>query len=71
MSRVKINGKEQEIDLPVSVIELIRKNNVKQPETVSVQLNGSFVLPENYSEALVLEGDEIDFLYFMGGGSKC
>ena len=71
MSRVKINGKEQELELPVSVIELIRKNNVKQPETVSVQLNGSFVLRENYEEALVREGDEIDFLYFMGGGSQC
>jgi sulfur carrier protein len=71
MSRVKINGKEQELELPVTVIELIRKNNVKQPETVSVQLNGSFVLRENYEETLVRESDEIDFLYFMGGGSQC
>ena len=71
MSKVKINGKEQELELPVSVIELIRKNNVKQPDTVSIQLNGSFVLREKYEEALVHEGDEIDFLYFMGGGSRC
>jgi sulfur carrier protein len=71
MSSAKINGKEQELELPVSVIELIRNNNVKQPETVSVQLNGSFVLRENYEETLVHESDEIDFLYFMGGGSQC
>jgi sulfur carrier protein len=71
MSKIRVNGKEQEIEVPVSLIDLIKKNNVEQPEMVSVQLNGEFVLRENYGSVKVHEGDEIDFLYFMGGGSRC
>jgi len=71
MSKIRVNGKEQEIEVPVSLIDLIKKNNVEQPEMVSVQLNGEFVLRENYGLVKVHEGDEVDFLYFMGGGSRC
>jgi sulfur carrier protein len=37
---------------------------------VSIQLNGNFVVREKYTTTQLKEGDEIDFLYFMGGGSR-
>jgi len=37
---------------------------------VSIQLNGEFVVRDDYDSTLVNEGDEVDFLYFMGGGSN-
>ncbi|HET9571628.1 MAG TPA: sulfur carrier protein ThiS [Bacteroidales bacterium] len=70
MSTIKVNGNVQEVNLPLSVTDVIQKNNVFQPDMVSVQLNGSFVIKEDYSTTLLNEGDELDFLYFMGGGSK-
>lgn len=70
MSILKINGNVQEVSLPLSVLEVIKLNNVFQPEMVSVQRNGEFVLKEDYSNTLLNEDDEVDFLYFMGGGSK-
>ncbi len=69
MGKIKVNGKEQELDSPVSVIDLIKKNDVEQPEMVSVQINGEFVDRANFSVVNVKDGDEVDFLYFMGGGS--
>lgn len=69
MGKIKVNGKEQELDSPVSVIDLIKKNDVEQPEMVSVQVNGEFVDRANFSLVNVKDGDEVDFLYFMGGGS--
>ncbi|HNX55296.1 MAG TPA: sulfur carrier protein ThiS [Prolixibacteraceae bacterium] len=69
MGKIKVNGKEQELDSPVSVIDLIKKNDVEQPEMVSVQVNGEFVDRANFSVVNVKDGDEVDFLYFMGGGS--
>jgi len=71
MSKIQVNGKLQEIETPVTLIELIRKNNVEQPEMVSIQVNGEFVNRENFSSTLINSGDEVDFLYFMGGGSRC
>ncbi len=70
MSTLKINGTDQELNLPLSVMDVIKLNNVFQPEMVSVQRNGEFVLKDDYSSTLLNEGDEVDFLYFMGGGSK-
>jgi len=70
MSTLKINGNVQEVNLPLSVLDVIQLNNVFQPEMVSVQRNGEFVLKDDYSTTLLNAGDEVDFLYFMGGGSK-
>jgi len=70
MSSLKINGSVQELNLPLSVLDVIQMNNIFQPDMVSVQRNGEFVLKEDYSSTLLSEGDEVDFLYFMGGGSK-
>lgn len=70
MSKIQVNGKEQEFDTPtVSIIELIKLNNVQQPEMVSVQLNSEFVDRKDFDSTLVKDSDQVDFLYFMGGGS--
>jgi thiamine biosynthesis protein ThiS len=66
-----VNGKEQIItENAISLLDLIKQNNVKQPEMVSVQLNGQFVDRSIFSDTKIKEGDEIDFLYFMGGGQQ-
>lgn len=68
MAKVIVNGEAQEVQLPISVEELIKQNNVEQPELVSVQLNEEFLDRNEYGTRQVNDGDEIDFLYFMGGG---
>ena len=66
---VKVNGKDQSFDKDsVSVSEMLTLCDVNQPDMVSVQRNGEFVNKEDYTSTSVKEGDEIDFLYFMGGG---
>lgn len=69
MGKILVNQAEQDIEQPLTLLELIKKNNIAQPEMVSVQINGEFILRENYETTFVNEGDNIDFLYFMGGGS--
>lgn len=69
MMKIKVNGKEQTLESgPAAVSELLTICNVSQPEMVSVQLNGEFVKKDDYKTVQVKAGDEIDFLYFMGGG---
>ena len=71
MAHIQVNGKNQEVTLPVTLIELMKINNVEQPEMVSVQVNGEFVARENFDSLQINNNDEVDFLYFMGGGSRC
>ena len=69
MAKLIVNGEDQEVQLPATVADLIKQNNVAQPEMVSVQVNEEFVDREEFDTLQLNEGDEVDFLYFMGGGS--
>ena len=68
MAKIIVNGEAQEVQLPITLTELIRKNNVLQPEMVSVQVNDDFVDRDKWDKVTIKEGDAVDFLYFMGGG---
>ncbi len=66
--KIRVNGAPQEIEDGLSVAGLLVRNNVEQPDMVSVQLNGEFVQRDRFAGTLFREGDEVEFLYFMGGG---
>ena len=68
MATIKVNGESQVVELPLTAEELIKQNNVENPELVSVQVNEEFLDRNEYANRQVEEGDEIDFLFFMGGG---
>lgn len=69
MAIITVNGDKQEVALPITVSELIKQNNVAQPDMVSVQINEEFVEREDYDTTTLNDGDAVDFLYFMGGGA--
>jgi len=66
---IKVNGQPRELDGDeIAVSELLALEQVKNPETVAVQVNGGFLKKEQYSAVILKNGDEVEFLYFMGGG---
>ena len=68
MAKITVNGEAQEVKLPLSLTELIKQNNVEQPDMVSVQVNDDFVDRTEWDGIQIKDGDSVDFLYFMGGG---
>ncbi len=66
--QIKVNGAPQEIEAGLSIAGLLVRNQVEQPDMVSVQLNGEFVQRDRVAATGLKDGDEVDFLYFMGGG---
>ncbi len=65
-----ISGKSEEVSLNEgTVLELLKVKKVEMPEMVSVELNGNILRQHEYAATTVKEGDQIEFLYFMGGGS--
>ena len=69
MAKIYVNGDVQEVTLPLNVSELIKKLLVENPEMVSVQVNEEFAERDDWDNIQIQEGDNVDFLYFMGGGS--
>ena len=68
MAKITVNGELQEVNLPLSLTELIKQNHVEQPDMVSVQVNDDFVDRTEWDGIQIKDGDNVDFLYFMGGG---
>lgn len=66
--RVKINGKAEDIQ-EKTILEILKSKNV-EPRMVAVEVNAELIDREHYETTFLKEGDEIEFLYFMGGGIK-
>lgn len=66
---IKVNGEQKNYEEILTVAELLKVEDVSMPDMVTVQLNGEFVDRADFSELKLKDNDDIDFLYFMGGGS--
>ncbi len=67
--KIKLNGKDQDVNkTSITVYELLSENKVQRIDMVSVQLNEKFIRKEDFQTVLINENDEVDFLFFMGGG---
>jgi sulfur carrier protein len=70
MPIITVNGEPQTIpEETITVAKLLSQNKVEMPDMVSVQLNGEFLDRQCYETTNVTHADEVDFLYFMGGGT--
>ncbi len=67
--KLVINGKDVQSKDNLSVTELLAEQKVKMPDTVSVEINGSILRRTEFDNTSLKEGDKVEFLYFMGGGS--
>lgn len=67
--KLTINGEVKEIQDGISLLELLKIENVEMPEMVSIQLNDEFLRQDEHQATTLKDGDEINFLYFMGGGA--
>ena len=64
---VKINGKEDEVE-EMTLGSLLKSKKI-EPQMVTVELNDQIIDRTHLADTPLHEGDEIEFLYFMGGGS--
>lgn len=69
--QITVNGEANELpETGVNLSRLLELRQVESPEMVAVQLNGEFVDIQSYASTFLKAGDDVDFLYFMGGGSR-
>lgn len=67
--KITVAGKVKEYEDGLNITQLIEKENVETPEYVTVSVNDEFVERVDFEKALK-DGDEVEFLYFMGGGDN-
>ena len=52
----------------LTVAALIKQEQVETPQYVTVTVNDDFVKSGQFEETVLKDGDNVEFLYFMGGG---
>ena len=66
--KLHINGEEREFNDGLSVAALLEELGMKQ-DRVAVELNRDIVTRERWSGTLLSEGDRLEIVHFVGGGS--
>lgn len=67
--KITLNGKEQEIQSGLSVSDLLLKWKIR-PELVTVELNENILQKLDYDSSKIKEGDNVEFVFYMGGGDQ-
>lgn len=65
---IVVAGEKKEYKDGLTLPELIEAENVEMPEYVTVSINDDFVPNEEKETVVLKDGDNVEFLYFMGGG---
>jgi len=66
--QIRVNGEALLLEHSLSISGLLELKEVKMPEMVSVEYNGEMLDRNLFSTTVIKDGDDIEFLYFMGGG---
>lgn len=67
--KITVSGETKEFKDELTIAELIELEQVETPQYVSVSVNDEFVASGDFAVRKLQEGDVVEFLYFMGGGS--
>lgn len=63
-----INGEERSFDAPLSLAVLVERLGMKS-DRVAVELNRDIVPRENWPQTSLANGDQLEIVQFVGGGS--
>ena len=68
--QIKLNGEIIEFNEGANIKEILIKAKIEMIEYLTLQLNGDFIDGESIATTFVKENDELEYLYFMCGGSN-
>ena len=67
---ITVAGTKKEVADGLTVSALIELEQVETPQYVTVSVNEEFISSDTFDAHVLKEGDEVEFLYFMGGGAR-
>ncbi len=69
--KLRINGEERTFDssLPFTLAALVESLGMKA-DRVAIELNRDIVPRDRWSDTTLNEGDQLEVVHFVGGGSK-
>ena len=66
---VNLNGKTHEIKVGLTLINLIEELGLAERKAIAIALNGEVLKREDYAGIVLSEGDSLEIVRAIGGGS--
>jgi sulfur carrier protein len=66
--KITVNGDAVSIRKGITIADLLVERKVRNPDMVTVELNGTILERRAFPDTVLSPEDKIEFLYFMGGG---
>ncbi len=66
--KITVAGAQKDVAEGLTVAALIEQEKVDTPQYVTVSVNEEFIDSDKFDSHVLQEGDDVEFLYFMGGG---
>jgi thiamine biosynthesis protein ThiS len=67
--KLQINGEERSFDPAVPTLAALVEALGMKPDRVAIQLNRDIVPRDRWSATTLNEGDKLEVVHFVGGGS--
>ena len=68
MADIYLNGKKEAVKDGLNISRLLEVKKIR-PEVVTVELNDKILEKDKYHLTMLNQGDRLEFVYYMGGGS--
>ena len=65
---ITVTGVKKEVADGLTLAQLVIDEKVETPAYVTASVNDDFVSSSSFEDTVLRDGDNVEFIYFMGGG---
>ena len=65
---ITVTGVKKEVADGLTLAQLVVDEKVETPEYVTASVNEEFISSSSFEDTVLKDGDNVEFIYFMGGG---
>lgn len=67
--QITVGGSQKNYPDRLSLLDLAEEEQLENPIYATAVVNDDYVRYDDFASVLLSEGDTVEFVYFMGGGS--
>lgn len=65
---ITVTGVKKKVADGLTLAQLVVDEKVETPEYVTASVNEEFISSSSFEDTVLKDGDNVEFIYFMGGG---
>ena len=67
--QITVGGQNKNYPDGISLLQLAEKEKIENPIYATAVVNDDYVRYDDFASVVLSDGDTVEFVYFMGGGS--